>query len=220
MSQTHNTQDKHAIYERAQMGHTLGYGKKPAIVVVDFQLGFTAPEQSPLAGNLDAEVAATNEIIAAARKKGVPVIFTVVGYDPHRQADAGLWPEKVPSLRLLTLGSDLVELDPRLDRQDEDLVIVKKYASGFFGTYLASTLTMNGVDTLIVTGCTTSGCVRATVMDALANGFRPIVPIEAIGDRAQEPHEANVFDIGAKYGDVVQTSEVVTYLENLPQAER
>ena len=80
-----------------------------------------------------------NEIIAAARKKGVPVIFTVVGYDPHRQADAGLWPEKVPSLRLLTLGSDLVELDPRLDRQDEDLVIVKKYASGFFGTYLAST---------------------------------------------------------------------------------
>lgn len=210
-----DVQDKHAIYERAQLGHKLGYGQKPAVVVVDFQLGFTAPEQSPLAGNLDAEVAATNEIIAVARKKNIPIIFTVVGYDPHRQDDAGLWPQKVPSLRLLTLGSSLVELDPRLDRQDGDLVIVKKYASGFFGTYLASTLTMKAVDTLIVTGCTTSGCVRATVMDALANGFRPIVPLEAVGDRAQEPHEANVFDIGAKYGDIVSTREVVEYLERL-----
>jgi len=208
-------EDKHAIYKRAQLGHTLGYGKRPAIVVVDFQIGFTKPELSPLAGNLDAEVAATNRLLAAARKKNVPIIFTVVGYDPHRQDNAGLWPEKVPSLRLLTLGSDLVELDPRLDRKPEDLVIVKKYASGFFGTYLGSTLTMKGVDTLIVTGCTTSGCVRATVMDALNHGFRPIVPLEAIGDRAREPHEANIFDIGAKYGDVVSVSEVIEYLNSL-----
>ncbi len=208
-------EDKHAIYQRAQLGHKLGYGKRPAVAVIDFQIGFTAPERSPLAGNLDAEVAATNQIIAAARKKNVPVIFTVVGYDPHRQDDAGLWPEKAPSLRLLTLGSELVELDPRLDRKPEDLVIVKKYASGFFGTYLASTLTMKTVDTLIVTGCTTSGCVRATVMDALAHGFRPIVPLEAVGDRAQEPHAANIFDIGSKYGDVLPTREVIEYLENL-----
>jgi maleamate amidohydrolase len=208
-------EDKRAIYQRAQLGHTLGYGKRPAVAVIDLQIGFTAPERSPLAGNLDAEVAATNTIIAAARRKNVPVIFTVVGYDSHRQDDAGLWPEKAPSLRLLTLGSELVELDPRLDHKPEDLVIVKKYASGFFGTYLASTLTMKGVDTLIVTGCTTSGCVRATVMDALAHGFRPIVPLEAVGDRAQEPHEANLFDIGSKYGDVVPTSEVLEYLENL-----
>src|SRR6266571_4514029 len=189
-------EDKHAIYQRAQLGHKLGYGKRPAVVVVDFQLGFTAPERSPLAGNLDAAVAATNRIIAAARKKNVAVIFTVVGCNPHRQDDAGLWPEKAPSLRLLTLGSELVELDPRLNRKPEDLVIVKKYASGFFGTYLASTLTMKAVDTL-------------------AHGFRPIVPLEAVGDRAQEPHEANLFDIGSKYGDVVPTSEVVEYLDNL-----
>ena len=115
-------QDKHAIYERAQMGHKLGYGKRPAIVVIDFQIGFTKPELSPLAGNLDAEVAATNTLIAAARKKNVPVIFTVVGYDPHRQDDAGLWPEKVPSLRMLKLGSELVDLDPRLNHRPEDLV--------------------------------------------------------------------------------------------------
>ncbi len=208
-------EDKHAIYERAQLGHTLGFGKKPAVIVVDFQLGFTAPEQSPLAGNLDAEVKATNDLIAVARKKNVPIIFTVVGYDPHRQDDAGLWPEKAPSLRLLKLGSDLVELDPRLKREPGDLVIIKKYASGFFGTYLASTLTMLTVDTAIVAGCTTSGCVRATVMDALAHGFRPIVPLECVGDRAQEPHEANLFDIGSKYGDVLPLQEVLEYLESL-----
>ena len=209
------TEDKNAIYEHAQLGHTLGFGKKPALIVVDFQLGFTVPEQSPLAGNLDAEVAATNELITAARKKDIPVIFTVVGYDPHRQDDAGLWPEKAPSLRMLTIGSDLVKLDPRLNQEPGDLVITKKYASGFFGTYLASTLTMQSVDTAIVTGCTTSGCVRATVMDALANGFRPIVPIECVGDRAQEPHQANLFDIGAKYGDVMPLQEVLAYLEQL-----
>lgn len=209
------TEDKNAIYEHAQLGHKLGFGEKPALIVVDFQLGFTVPEQSPLAGNLDAEVAATNELIAAARKKDIPVIFTVVGYDPHRQDDAGLWPEKAPSLRMLTIGSDLVKLDPRLNQEPGDLVITKKYASGFFGTYLASTLTMQSVDTAIVTGCTTSGCVRATVMDALANGFRPIVPIECVGDRAQEPHQANLFDIGAKYGDVMPLQEVLEYLEQL-----
>ncbi len=209
------TEDKQAIYEHAQLGHRLGFGKKPALIVVDFQLGFTVPEQSPLAGNLDGEVAATNELIAAARKKDIPVIFTVVGYDPHRQDDAGLWPEKAPSLRMLTIGSDLVKLDPRLNHEPGDLVITKKYASGFFGTYLASTLTMQSVDTAIVTGCTTSGCVRATVMDALANGFRPIVPIECVGDRAQEPHQANLFDIGAKYGDVMPLQEVLAYLEQL-----
>ena len=209
------TEDKNAIYEHAQLGHKLGFGKKPALIVVDFQLGFTVPEQSPLAGNLDAEVAATNELIVAARKKDIPVIFTVVGYDPHRQDDAGLWPEKAPSLRMLTIGSDLVKLDPRLNQEPGDLVITKKYASGFFGTYLASTLTMQSVDTAIVTGCTTSGCVRATVMDALANGFRPIVPIECVGDRAQEPHQANLFDIGAKYGDVIPLQEVLAYLEQL-----
>ncbi len=208
-------EDKHAIYERAQLGHTLGFGKKPAVIVVDFQLGFTAPEQSPLAGNLDAEVKATNDLIGAARNKNVPIIFTVVGYDPYRQDDAGLWPEKAPSLRRLKLGSDLVELDPRLKREPGDLVIVKKYASGFFGTYLASTLTMHTVDTAIVTGCTTSGCVRATVMDALAHGFRPIVPLECVGDRAQEPHDANLFDIGSKYGDVLPLQEVLEYLEGL-----
>jgi maleamate amidohydrolase len=113
---------------------------------------------------------------------------------------------------MLISGSELIELDPRLLRAPEDLVIVKQYASAFFGTHLASTLTAKRIDTLIVTGCTTSGCVRASVVDALSHGFRPIVPVESVGDRAQEPHEANLFDIDSKYGDVVPLSEAVAYL--------
>ncbi|MBV8054719.1 MAG: isochorismatase family protein, partial [Deltaproteobacteria bacterium] len=129
--------------------------------------------------------------------------------------DGGLWPEKAPSLLELKIGSDLVELDPRLRRAPEDSLLVKKYASAFLGTPLAPTLVSRGVDTVIVTGCTTSGCVRATIVDALSYGFRPIIPEEAVGDRAQEPHDANLFDIDSKYGDVVSIADALTYLEEL-----
>jgi maleamate amidohydrolase len=206
------TEATRKIYERAQFGHRLGYGERPALLVVDMQLGFTAPEKCPLAGNLDSQIAAINQLIEAARPRRIPVIFTVVAYEPVNQADAGLWAEKGPGLRMLISGSELVELDPRIRRAPEDLVIIKQYASAFFGTHLASTLTAKRIDTLILTGCTTSGCVRASVVDALSHGFRPIVPVESVGDRAQEPHEANLFDIDSKYGDVVPLSEAVAYL--------
>ncbi len=209
-------EDTKAIYERAGLGHRVGFGKSPAVLAIDMQIGFTAPEKCPLAGNLDEQVAAINKLIAAARPKGVPVIFTVVGYEPTTQADAGMWAQKAPSLRVLKIGSELVELDPRLKRAPGDLVITKQYASSFFGTHLASTLTARGIDTLIVTGCTTSGCVRASTIDAISHGFRPIVPIEAVGDRAREPHEANLFDIGSKYADVLPLDEVLDYLKELP----
>ncbi len=208
-------EDTKAIYERAGLAHRMGFGKRPALVAVDMQIGFTAPEKSPLAGNLDGQVAAINKLIAAGRPKGVPIIFTVVGYEPINQADGGLWVEKVPTLRHLKLGSELVELDPRLERKPEDIVIIKQYASAFFGTHLTPTLIARGIDTLIVTGCTTSGCVRATAVDALQYGFRPILPIEGVGDRAQEPHEANLFDISSKYGDVMPVEEVLDYLKEL-----
>ena len=208
-------EDKRSIYNRSGLGHRIGYGKQPALLVVDMQIGFTAPERSPLAGNLDAQVAAINKLIPAARKNGVPIVFTVVGYDPKVPADGGLWPEKAPSLLELKLGSELVELDPRIQRAPEDLLLVKKYASAFLGTTLAATLVTRGVDTLVVTGCTTSGCVRASVVDALSHGFRPIIPHEAVGDRAQEPHEANLFDMDRKYGDVVPLSDALAYFEEL-----
>ena len=206
-------EDKRSIYKRSGLGHRIGYGKHPALLVIDMQIGFTAPEKSPLAGNLDPQVAAIKRLLAAARKAGAPVVFTVVGYDPQIPGDGGLWPEKAPTLLELKLGSDLVKLDPRLQRMPDELLLIKKYASAFLGTPLASTLVSRGVDTAVVVGCTTSGCVRATVMDALAHGFRPIVPEEAVGDRAQEPHDANLFDIDSKYGDVVPLAEALAYLE-------
>ncbi len=206
-------EDKRVIYKRSGLGHRIGYGKHPALLVIDMQLGFTAAEKSPLAGNLDGQIAAINRLIPVARKQRIPIVFTVVGYDPKIPGDGGLWPEKAPSLLELKLGSALVDLDPRLHRLPEDLLLIKKYASAFLGTPLASTLVSRGIDTVVVTGCTTSGCVRATVVDAMSYGFRPIIPEEAVGDRAQEPHDANLFDMDSKYGDVVPLSDAVAYLE-------
>ena len=207
--------DKRKIYERAKLGERVGYGERPAVVVVDLQVGFTAPEISPVAGDLGQVICATNRILAAARAVAAPAYFTVIGYDRDCPDDAGLWPKKGPYLRTLALGSDLVKLDPRLDRRAADLVLVKKYASAFFGTHLAPMLAAKKIDTVVVTGCTTSGCVRATIVDALGYGFRPIVPLEAVGDRATEPHEASLFDIDAKYGDVVALEEVLAYFAKL-----
>ncbi|MGH7985958.1 MAG: isochorismatase family protein [Candidatus Binataceae bacterium] len=206
-------EDKYAIYKRAGMGHRIGYGKRPALLVIDMQLGFTAPEKSPMAGNLDAQIKAITQLVPAARKSRSPIVYTIVAYDPSIPGDGGLWPQKAPSLLELKIGSDLVELDPRLHREAEDLFLTKKYASAFLGTPLASTLVSRGVDTVVVTGCTTSGCVRATVVDALSYGFRPIIPEEAVGDRAQEPHVASLFDMDSKYGDVVPLADVLTYFE-------
>lgn len=207
--------DKHSIYQRAGLTQRLGFGTRPALLVVDMQTGFTDPSSSPLAGHLDEEIASINTLLTAAHENALPVVFTAIGFEPKRQADGGLWVGKVPTLRHLERGGELVEIDERLERKPEDVVIVKQYASAFFGTPLASLLTSQGIDTLIVTGCTTSGCVRASVVDALSYGFRPIIPREAVGDRAREPHEANLFDMDSKYGDVVSVQDVLAYLDAL-----
>jgi maleamate amidohydrolase len=206
-------EDKQDVYRRAGLANRLGFGHKPALVVVDMQIGFTDPEQSVLAGNLDNEVIVINRLIAAARPHAIPIIFAAIELDPIHQADGGLWVEKIPTLRHFKRGSIYVEIDPRMQRQADDLIIVKQYASAFFGTPLAPALTAQGIDTLLVTGCTTSGCVRATVIDAISHGFRPIIPLEAVGDRAQEPHDASLFDMGSKYGDVLPVEEVIHYLD-------
>ena len=202
------------LYRERGIAERVGFGRRPAIIVVDFMVGFTDTE-SPLAGDLDGPLNETVRILTVARQRGVPVILTTVEYDPSLK-DAGLFLRKVPSLSWLVTGSRWVELDERLERRDGEVVLKKKYASAFFGTDLATLLTSQGVDTLIITGCTTSGCIRATAVDALQNGFHAIVPREAVGDRAEGPHEANLFDIDAKYGDVVSVGEVLRYLEGLP----
>ena len=204
-----------SVYERAGMTNRLGFGKRPALIVVDMQVGFTDQELSPIGANLDAQIAVINRLIGEARPKAVPVLFAAIGYTNTDPGNGVLWMEKIPTLRLLKVGDPLFEIDPRLERREGDIVIVKQCASAFFGATLQAVLTAKGIDTLIVTGCVTSGCIRATVVDAISHGFRPIVPAEAVGDRAEGPHEANLFDMNSKYGDVVPLDEVIDYLKGL-----
>lgn len=197
-------------YKKKGLAGRVGFGKKPAMLVIDFTIGFTDPT-SPLGSNLDQALEATNKLLEAAREKGVPVFFTAVAYEEDL-SDGGLWIKKIPSLAILKSGSRFAELDPRLRRGPREQLILKKYASAFFGTHLASTLTSLGIDTLLIAGCTTSGCVRASVVDAIQYGFRSIVVREAVGDRSKPAHEANLFDIDGKYGDVVSLEEALRYL--------
>lgn len=187
-------------------------GRKPALLVVDFQLGFTDIEVSPLASDCSAAVMATAKLIAAARP-GVPVIFSVVGYDVP-MLEAGVWREKCSSLETLRRGSRAVEIDPRLGFDpSRDTLLVKAQASAFFGTPLASLLAAGGYDTLLVTGCTTSGCVRASAVDAIQYGFRPFVVRDCVADRSPEQHMSNLVDLQSKYSEVVGAQEAVRMLE-------
>ena len=187
-------------------GGDLGFGARPAVVVVDLVNGFTDPA-SPLGADLDAVVESTRTLLDAAREAAVPVLFTTVVYDDANERAAEVFLRKVPALAVLRPGSRWIEVDARLGRRDGEPVLPKAFASAFFGTPLASMLA--GRDTLVVCGATTSGCVRATVVDALQHGLAPVVPRECVGDRWEAAHEANLFDMQAKYGDVVPLSEAV-----------
>ena len=201
------------VYEQATMDNLVGYGNEPALVVVDLQRGFTA-EENPLGGDLTGVVERTNRLLDAAHEGEIPVVFTRILTTHEEGHDYGIWLEKIPALDTLEAGSEWVEIDDRLNRESRDHVLDKRQASAFHETELDSMLGYLGVDTAVVTGCTTSGCIRATAVDACAHGYRCIVPEEAVGDRAPEPHEANLFDINAKYGDVRPVDEVVSYLES------
>jgi nicotinamidase-related amidase len=201
------------IYAEARLGESVTMGSRPAVLVVDFSCGFTDPECA-LGSDLSAEVEATRRLLDAAREKGLPVMFTTIGFEPSLK-DGGLWLQKVPSLGDLQLGGRWVEIDPRLERRPEETLIVKKGASAFFGTNLAAVLISQRVDSVIMCGATTSGCIRATAIDLLQHGFPTLVPRECVGDRAQAPHEANLFDIQAKYADVVPLDDALAYVENV-----
>ena len=205
-----------AAYRKKGLAARVGFGRRPALLIIDFIRGFT-DLKSPLAGNFDAEVLATRKLLLAARRTRIPVFFTTTSYDPDFR-EAGIFIRKVPSLKTLRAGSPWVEIDSRLRPGGREIVVDKKYASAFFGTSLASTLRALDVDTLIVTGCTTSGCVRATVVDGMQNGLRVIVVRDCVGDRAPGPHEANLIDIDGKYGDVEPLSEVLRRLKGRSRA--
>lgn len=206
------TDDLTENYKGAFDGH-LPFGKRPALLIVDFVVAYLDPA-SPLYAGVEDALASNERLLAAARKAGIPVLFTNVVYTPGG-ADGGVFYRKVPALRLFDKGSPLGAFPDSLQPQDGELVISKQYASSFFGTHLASTLNAMGVDTLLITGLSTSGCVRATALDACQHGFLPFVVREACGDRHPGPHEANLFDLQAKYAEVISEAEAIRQLESL-----
>ena len=202
------------VYARARLGESVTLGSHPAVLVVDFSCGFTDPACG-LGSELTAEVEATKRVLDVARAKGLPVIFTTIGFEAGLK-DGGLWLQKVPTLGDLQVGGRWVEIDPRLEPRDDETIVLKKGASAFFGTNLAAILVSQHVDSVILCGATTSGCIRATAIDLLQYGWPTLVPRECVGDRAQAPHEANLFDIQAKYADVVPLEDALAYLETVP----
>ncbi len=192
----------------------VGFGRKPALVVVDMNVGFTDPA-SPLACELDPVVESIRRLLDETRAAGFPVIFTTVAFDDAGKRAAAVFIEKVPALLTLEPGSRWVEIDPRIAPARRRAVLTKHFASAFFGTTLSSILAAESCDTVIVTGASTSGCVRATALDALQHGYRPVVPREAVGDRNPAAHEANLYDLDTKYADVVSLDETLAYLEEV-----
>jgi maleamate amidohydrolase len=191
-----------------------GLGSRPALAVVDVNRGFTHPT-SPLVCDLDDVVAAIARILDSFRSAGLPVAFTTVAYDAAGRQAAGAFIAKVPALLTLEAGSEWVEIDPRVASAPGEPVFTKLWASAFFGTPFATWLAARECDSLVVTGASTSGCIRATAVDALQHGYRAIVPREAVGDRNPAAHEANLYDIDAKYGDVVSLDETIAWVEAL-----
>lgn len=204
------------IYKLAGFGAPVPRGIRPAIIVVDFSYGFTDP-QYPTAADMTAQITATRRLTDLARAKGFPVIFTTIAYHPG-EVEKLPWLRKATGMSALLEGSRLVEIDAATGIQPGDPIIVKKGASAFFGSTLAALLTGARVDTLIITGATTSGCVRASVVDAVQSGFNVLVPADCCGDRAQAPHDANLYDIGQKYADVTESMELISWIKGLSDA--
>src|SRR5579884_3069360 len=194
------------LYSDRGLGGRQGAGTRPALVVVDLNRGFTDPA-SPLHCDTDAAVEATARLLEAARENRCPVVFTTLCYDEAGQKVAKAFIDKVPSLLTLAPGTPWPEIDERIAPAPGEPVLQKLFASAFFGTPLVALLSAAHCDTVIVTGASTSGCVRATVVDGMQYGYRVVVPREAVADRAAGPHDAALFDIDAKYGDVVSTEE-------------
>ncbi len=206
-------QDLNQDYVGAGYNQRLGFGDRPALLVVDMVEAYF-DKTSPLYAGVEDALESAKRVLAAARQVGVFTAFTNVRY-MKGALNGGIFVKKVPTLQIFEEGSALGDWPEGLDPRDDELIISKQYPSAFFGTSLAATLTSLGIDTLIIAGLTTSGCIRATCIDTVSSGFRPIIVREAVGDRDERPHEANLFDMNAKYGDVVSETEVISYLQEI-----
>lgn len=202
------------IYSAAGFGHAVPRGTRPGIIVVDFSYGFT-DLQYPTASDSREPMARTKALCDALRAKGLPVVFSTIAYHPG-EVDKLPWLKKATGMAALIEGTRLVQIDEATGIQPQDAIVTKKGASSFFGSTLAALLTGAGVDTLIVAGATTSGCVRATVVDAVQSGFNVLVPRDACADRAAAPHDANLYDMQQKYADVTDTADILAWIATLP----
>ena len=208
------------IYRERGFQRRIGYGRRPALVHIDLANAWTRPGHAFSCDGMETIIPAVQALNEAGRAKGIPIVYTTTAYEDvdGPNSDMGLWVHKIP-VELLRLGTDAVEIDERIAPAPGELVIVKKRASGFHGTYLSSYLNAQGVDTVIITGVTMAGCVRHSTEDAIAEGFRPIVVREAVGDRVPGVVEWNLFDIDAKFGDVEPLERVLEYLAGIEPFE-
>jgi maleamate amidohydrolase len=200
-----------ADYAARGMRARTGWGTRPCVVVIDFQYGMTDPDCPLGSSNQDGPIEVSQRVLAAARAAGVPVIYTRVAYREDL-ADGGLFIEKVPSLKALVMGSRWVEIDERVRPEPGDYVLTKRHSSAFIGTELQQVLQNRRIDTVVFVGCSTSGCVRQSAVDANAYGFRSVVVADAVGDRSWAQHEANLIDLDGKYSDVVSSDEAIAAL--------
>lgn len=200
------------------LGGRSGFGGAPALLVVDMSLGFTDP-RSDLACDVERAIPAIQQLLEAARRSQVPVLYTTVAYTDAQHAAGGAFADKVPALATLRVGAPLVDIDPRVAPLPREPVISKLYASAFFATPLMSLFVGAAVDSVIITGASTSGCVRATAVDAVQHGLRVVVPREAVGDRDAGAHEQSLRDIDSRYGDVVALSDALHWVENVHDRE-
>jgi maleamate amidohydrolase len=198
------------IYRQQNFGNRIGFGRRSALLIVDFTVGFNDPKLFG-GGNIDAAVQRTVRLLEFFRRSALPVAYTRVVY-AEDGSDAGVFCLKAPNLRMLTETHPAGQVVPELKPVAGELMVRKTQASAFFGTGLAPWLVQQGADTVVVAGCTTSGCVRASVVDALSHNFRPMVARDCVGDRAPGPHDANLFDMQQKYADVLERDEIIAAL--------
>ncbi|HSK14813.1 MAG TPA: isochorismatase family protein [Gaiellaceae bacterium] len=203
-----------SIYQQRGFQRRVGFGQRPALVNIDLANAWTRPGNPFSCDGMDRIIPGVQRLLAAVRAKGLPVVYTTTAYEVTEgpNSDMGIWNRKIP-LEALKVGTEDVAIDERIAPLDGEHVIVKKRASAFHGTYLSSFLNAHGVDTVILTGVTMAGCVRHSAEDAIAEGYRPIVVRECVGDRVPGVVEWNLFDIDAKFGDVEPLERVLEYLE-------
>ncbi|HEN7338600.1 N-carbamoylsarcosine amidohydrolase [Serratia marcescens] len=200
---------------RGVWGQRIGFGRRPALLAIDFMQAYTTEGAPLFAPGVVSAVEESRELLACARRTGIPVIHTHIRYHSGHFADGGLWVKKAPVMKDMVAGNPLAAFCPPVAPLADEVVLSKQYASAFFGTALAPLLVAQGIDTLLMSGCSTSGCIRASAVDAVQHGFRAMVVRECVGDRHPGPHEANLFDIDSKYGDVVHKREALDYLNRL-----